>query len=71
MKRKYKIDPYGGHDKNIAVIGPGLRFFVDFDDVDHPAVRRAVKEMLHQLNSYDALAAEYAELRGRMDGLEK
>lgn len=42
--------PYDEADKVICVLGPNVRLTVDYDDVDRPAVRKAVKKFVKTLN---------------------
>ena len=37
-------------DKTITVSGPEITFYVDYDDVDHPAVVKELRRMLALLN---------------------
>ena len=50
MDRFRVVDFDPGLDKWIDVVGPGLEFRVDYDDVAHKMVEKNVKKMLKILN---------------------
>lgn len=51
MANKFKIGAFDNSDKSIMITGPdGLVIEVDYDDVDHAEVNKAVKRMVDVLN---------------------
>jgi hypothetical protein len=54
MARKpFKVHKFTNIDKRVEVTGPDyLRFFVDFDDVNHAEVRKQIKKMVALLNEH-------------------
>lgn len=52
MKKTFVTQPFDESlDKWIEIEGPDLSIRVDYDDVNHKAVRKNVKHMLEILNS--------------------
>lgn len=49
----FEIRPYNRARKDIVVDGPDeLRFYVDYDDVDHDTVDAQVEQMVELLNEH-------------------
>ncbi len=49
----FSIQPFSTIDKRVEITGPdGLRFFVDYDDVDHKTVRKQMAKLIGILNDH-------------------
>lgn len=62
--KKFRMNRPGDFDKSFAIYNEDIRLSVDYDDVDHPKVRRVAKRVLEALNNYE-------DLKFQMEGLQK
>lgn len=57
--KHFTTDSWRPTDKVVCIYGPeGLNLAVDYDDVDHTAVRRVAKKMVRLLNKHWATEKE-------------
>lgn len=53
MSKKWKHDSFNTCDKEIRITGPAdISISIDYDDVDHPTVKREIRKLVRLLNTY-------------------
>lgn len=56
MPKPFTIEPHTTIDKQFAINGPDVTLLVDYDDVDHSSVDKAVKRLVKILNEHWEIA---------------
>jgi hypothetical protein len=50
MSKSFRVEPFDSIDKSITIVGPEITIAVDYDDVNHPQVRKDIKKLVKILN---------------------